>query len=200
MLVSNEELKNISGVDYYDGSIIHQRFAYKFYRDKVNAYGNIVSFISKTEVIENMIDLEDTISKDYIYSDKMINFCYELPLPNLWGGVAFQRLFSSIVGNILAKYIDSPVEIEGDDIFVNKEFIAKGIVMSRGKASVSIVTERQGAIVGHLGLNISCGEKAPSFAFSTNLSNEKAIEFIAECEKAFYNTVWSIFIATSKVI
>ncbi|MDD4109961.1 MAG: DUF366 family protein [Clostridia bacterium] len=202
MIVTREQLKEITGVDYYDGSIIHNRFAYKFFRDKTHPVGNIITFVSPTVVeADNMIDLEDVITKDFIYSDSMINFCFELPTTNLWGGVAFQRLYNSLIGNILADIIKKPVEIDGDDIFVNVklDFDGDGDT-ERKKSSVSIVTEKNGAILGHTGININAGARAPSFAYSTNMSVEQVAEFQKKCIEAFYQTVHSIFIATTKVI
>ena len=200
MFISREMLKEVTGEDFYSGKIIHSRFAYKFFRDKVIPIGNIIAFVSPTEVTTNLIDLEDAITKDYIYSDKMINLCWEIPLTNCWGGVAFQRLYNSLVANILVKYIKSEIEISNDDIFVRKEFTRGKITQIKGKASVSIVTEKNGAVLGHLGINIDCGDKAPVFAYSTGLTDEQAKEFITDCIEAFYQTTNSIFIATSKVI
>ena len=201
MLVTREKLKEVTGCDYYDGSIIHSRFAYKFFRDKTHPIGNIISFVSPTKVeTEFMIDLEDVITKDFIYSDSMINFCYELTTTNLWGGVAFQRLYNSHIGNILAGIIGGGVEIDGDDIFVRKDFETKEGILSRGKASVSIVAEKNGAILGHTGINIKAGAFAPAFAYSTDMNEEHAIEFQTKCIEAFYRTAHSIFIATTKVI
>ena len=51
----------------YDGSFIHKRFAYKYFRDKTLAVGNIVSFVAPVEVTLNLIDLEDSLEKDYIF-------------------------------------------------------------------------------------------------------------------------------------
>jgi hypothetical protein len=185
----------------YDGSLIHSRFAYRFFRDKVVPIGNIVAFVAPMKVEkEFMCDVEDLITEDYIYSEKAINFCYELPLTNLWGGVAFQRLYNSIIADILAKVIEAPIEVNGDDIFVCKEFTQGGIVQMRGKSSVSIVCERQGAVLGHTGINIVAGKEAPAFAYSTNMTDEQAEQFMKDCIDAFYRTANSIFIATTKTI
>ena len=201
MIITREKLKEVTGCDYYNGSILKSRFAYKFFRDKTHPVGNVITFISPTIVeAEYMCDLEDIMMMDFIYSDSMVNICFELPTTNLWGGVAFQRLYNSIIGNILAEITHDYVEIDGDDIFVKKEFTKKGVVISRGKASVSIVTEKQGAILGHTGINIIAGDRAPSFAYSTGMNPIQAEEFQKKCIEAFYQTSHSIFIATSKVI
>jgi hypothetical protein len=200
MIIDNIKLKEVTGVDFYDGSLLHSRFAYKFFREKVLPIGNIVSFVSKSEVTDNLIDLEDAIEKDFIYSDNMIHFCYEIPLTNLWGGIAFQRLYNSIIADVLAGIIQAPIEVDGDDIFVRKEFTKKGVIIARGKASVSIVTECRGAILGHTGINITAGDQAPSFAYSTEMTPEQVLLFQQKSIDAFYQTAHSIFVATSKVI
>lgn len=201
MIITRADLKEKTGVDFYDGSIIHHRFAYRFFRDAVNPCGNIIAYVSPTTVTaDQMVDLEDSIMKDFIYSDKMINFCFEIPLTNLFGGICFQRLFASIVGDLLSQQIKAPVEVEGDDIFVCKEFVGGGITQLRGKSSVSIVCEKGGAILGHLGINIDAGSKAPVFAYSTNMNDDEAKEFMGKVCEAFYATTNSIFVASSKVI
>ena len=201
MIITRETLKAVTGCDYYDGSIIHSRFAYKFFRDKTHPVGNIVTFVAPAKVeTEFMIDLEDVISKDFIYADSMIHFCFEIPTTNLWGGVAFQRLYNSIVGDILAGTINKPVEVNGDDIFVCSEFTNKGVTHARGKSSVSIVVEKNGAILGHTAINIVAGNEAPDFAYSTNMTPEQAEVFQKKCVEAFYKTSHSIFIATTKTI
>ena len=201
MILSRPEVKKAFDVDYYDGSMIHSRFAYKVLRDKVTPAGNIISFVAPATVeTEYMIDLEDVIQQDFIYSENMVHFCYELPLTNLWGGVAFQRLFNTIMADILGNVIQKPIEVSGDDIFVHDEFVKEGVTLPKGKASVSIVTECRGAILGHTGINISAGYKAPSFAYSTNMTDEQAQQFQQKCIEAFYQTVHSLFVATTKVI
>lgn len=200
MILTRDDVKKIFGVDHYDGSQIHSRLAYKCFRDKVLPIGNIIAFVSPTIVTDNLIDLEDAITKDYIHSESMINFCYELPLANLWGGVAFQRLFNCMLGDLIANEIKVNTEIVGDDIFILNEFTQGGVTQLRGKSSVSIVCERQGAILGHTGINIVAGKDAPAFAYSTNMTKEQATNFMNNAIKIFYETANSIFIATSKVI
>ena len=79
MIVNREQLKNISGCDYYSGSLIHQRFSYKFFREKVFPAGNIIAFRAPMRVLaDGMIDQEDLLQHDYIYSQDAINFCFEL--------------------------------------------------------------------------------------------------------------------------
>lgn len=194
MIITREILKKINNFDYYEGSLIHNRFAYKFFRDRVLPIGNIVAFRAPMEVTTNLIDLEDALEKDYIYSEDAINFCFEIPNINAWAGVAFQRLYSTIVGNILYDITKLNVAVEGDDIFVLFD------ENNKGKASVSIVCEKNGAVLGHLGINIDAGKKAPSFAYSTHMTDEQATQFMEECIRAFYYTSNSIFIATTKII
>jgi hypothetical protein len=198
MIITRKDLEKYSNCDFYDGSLIHSRFVYKFFRDKVIPIGNIVAFRAPMEVTGNLIDLEDSLEKDYIYSNDAVNFCFEIPGISNWAGVAFQRLYATIVGNILAVITELPVEVEGDDIFVRYK-TPEGEAKS-GKASVSIVCEKNGAVLGHLGINIDAGSKAPDFAYSTKMADEQIDLFMKECIKAFYITSNSIFIATTKII
>ena len=190
----------IADITKYDGSLIHNRFAYRFFKDKVIRTGNIISFIGPMEVTDNLIDLEDAMEKDYIFSEKAVNFCWEIPDIDLFGGVCFQRLFNTSIANVLHDYLKCPIEMKGDDIMVHKEHNQGGILQTKGKASVSITTLKNGAVLGHTGINIVAGKKAPAFAYSTNISEDVAKEFITRVEENFYRMTDNIFVATCKVI
>lgn len=184
----------------YNGDFIHSRFAYKYFRDKTLAVGNIVSFVAPVEVTLHLIDLEDSLEKDYIYSDSMVNFCWEIPNLDPFGAVCFQRLYNTTLGNLLHQYIKKPVEMKGDDIIIHAEHEQGGIVQQKGKSSVSITYSKNNVAIGHTGINIIAGKKAPAFAYSTNLSPEQVTKFQTEAINIFYHMVDNIFVATTKVI
>jgi len=194
MIITREQLKEVFGEDLYGGVEIHDRFAYKFFKKDVNPLGNIISFIAPMEVTANLIDLEDSLNKDYIYSDLAMNFIMEIPNKDIWGGVLFQRLLNAQVGSLLCtKYLQTEGYVDGDDIMVKWGDEHK-------KASVSIAAEKNGAVLIHLGININAGERAPQFAFSTNLSEDKAYEFMADVEGIFYSILKDVFVATTKIV
>ena len=174
--------------DVYDGSLIHRRFAYEFFRKNYNPHGNIVSFVAPMDVKENLIDLEDVLNDDYIWSDWAFNFCWEIPNVDRFGAVAFQRLFNVNIANILQRFIIADTfVIDGDDIMIDGK-----------KASVSITGVKDGAAIGHTGINILAGDKAPDFAFSTKISNTE--EFMVAVEACFMEMVSDMFLATTKVV
>ena len=76
---------------------------------------------------------------------------------------------------------------------VSDEFNAK-------KASVSIAAEKNGAVLIHLGININAGDRAPSFAYSTNLTEDQAYEFMADVEGIFNSILADVFVATTKIV
>lgn len=185
----------------YDGSLIHSRFAYRFFKKDVKSTGDIVSFIGPMSVTKNLIDLEDSLSKDYIFSEGAMNFCWEIPNLDPFGAVCFQRLFNTKIASILYVYINKSISVRGDDIIVYDKFMGSdGIEHDTGKASVSITYSKDNVAIGHTGINIHAGSKAPGFAYSTKLSVERALQFMAEVETEFYNMTQDIFVATSKVI
>ena len=95
----------------YNGDLIHSRFAYRYLRKTVQPSGDIVAFRSPMQVeAEGMVDLEDIISKDFIYSKDAVNFCWEIPNLCPFGAVAFQRLFNTQIASILYGIINKPIE------------------------------------------------------------------------------------------
>jgi hypothetical protein len=192
----------ISDIKAYDGTLLHSRFAYKFFREKTLPIGNIIAFRAPMKVeVEGMIDSEDVLNNDYIYSDDAINFLWEIPYLDAFGAVAYQRLLNTQIANILSvKYLNAPIEVDGDDLIVHKEHTQGGVTQTKGKCSVSITYTKNGVALGHTGININAGKKAPAFAFSTNLTDDQAKLFMQEVINLFYTMNDDIFIATSKVI
>ena len=191
----------IINVPIYDGDLIHSRFAYKYFRKNTLPIGNIVAFRAPMKVeAEGMIDNEDILNADYIYSDDAVNFCWEIPNLDPFGAVAFQRLLNTQIANILSsKYLHAPIEVDGDDLMVHKEHNQGGVTQMSGKCSVSITYSENNVALGHTGINIEAGKKAPAFAFSTKLGNEEAESFMKNVIELFYAINNDIFIATTKV-
>lgn len=191
----------VSDIEVYDGNLLHNRFAYRFFRNKVLPIGNILAFRAPMLVeAEGMIDEEDVLKNEFIYSEDAINFLWEIPDLDTFGAVAYQRLFNTQLANILHTYINAPIEMDGDDVIVHKEHEQHGIVQPKGKCSVSITHTKGGAALGHTGINIKAGNRAPAHAFSTNLTDTQATEFMESVINMFYGLNDDIFIATTKII
>ena len=185
----------------YDGDLIHRRFAYTYFKNRTLPIGNIVTFRSPMLVeADGMIDHEDVLKNDFIYSDDAINFCWEIPGLDSFGAVAWQRLFNTSLANILQPMIQAPIEVDGDDLIVHKEFTRGGIVQPKGKCSVSITYTKDGAALGHTGINVRAGDRAPAFAYSTNLSDEQIKTFQDTVVEMFYAMNDDMFLATTKII
>jgi hypothetical protein len=185
----------------YNGDLIHKRFAYRFFKKEVSPYGNIVAFIAPMYVTDNLIDLEDSLSKDYIYSDSAINFCWEIPNLCPVGAVAFQRLLNTNIAMMLSNILGKTAKIDGDDIMIVETFEGSDRKeRQEGKASVSITYSQNNVAIGHTGININAGNKAPGFAYSTNMTGVQAKVFMeAVCD--FFNAeIEDMSIATTKVI
>jgi len=185
----------------YNGDLIHERFAYKHFRKEVSPYGNIVAFRAPMYVSDNLIDLEDTLAKDYIYSEDAVNFCWEIPNLCPLGAVSFQRLLNTGIANILSRFTGKDILIKGDDLMVQDEFKGSdNTVRNLGKVSVSITYSVDNVALGHTGINIKAGSKAPGFAYSSNMSDEAATHFMNEVCNYFNDEVKDQFVATTKVI
>lgn len=183
----------------YDGSLIHSRFAYKTLGKEVSKFPLGYLHISRgiMNVTDNLIDLEDKINNDFIYSDDALNFCWEIPNMNSLGAVFFQRLFVQEVADILRSgaYGIYDIEVRGDDLMIKRKDTE-----DFGKASVSITKVTDGIALGHLGINISAGPKAPSFAFSLFLDDNSTELLAQRIQDTFYHILEDCFVATTKVI
>ena len=193
----------IKDIPVYDGLLIHKRFAYTYFRKKTLPIGNIVAFRAPMNVLaDGMIDSEDILQNDFIYSEDAINFCWEIPNVDPYGAVAFQRLLNTQIASILSnQYLKKRIEVDGDDLMVHDEFEGSdGSLQKIGKCSVSITYSKDSIALGHTGINIDAGRQAPNFAYSTKLTDEQAEQFMKDVIETFYNMSDDIFIATTKVI
>jgi hypothetical protein len=185
----------------YNGDLIHSRFAYRFFNKEVSPYGNIVAFRAPMFVSDNLIDLEDSLTKDYIFSDDAVNFCWEIPNLCPIGAVAFQRLLNTAIANILSRIIQKPIQMRGDDLMVHDTFIGSDKTEREvGKVSVSITYSKDNVAIGHTGINVNAGKKAPGFAYSSNMTDEQIINFINNVINYFNNEIKDMQIATTKII
>lgn len=186
----------------YNGDLIHNRFAYRHFRDRTLPIGNIVAFRSPMKVeTDGMIDEEDVLKGEFIYSDDAINFCWEIPNMDAFGAVAYQRLFNTQLAQILStKYLNAPIEVDGDDLIVHKEHNQGGIIQNKGKCSVSITCIKNGAALGHTGINVTAGSEAPTHAYSTSLKDDQIESFMKDVIDLFYSINDDMFIATTKII
>jgi len=202
MIIERNKLKEITGCDYYDGAALHSRFAYKFFRKNTVPIGNIIAFRAPMTVeAAGMIDSEDVLANDYIYSQDAINFLWEIPNLDPFGATSYQRLLNTQMANILStKYIKAPIEVDGDDLIVHREHSQGGVAQIKGKCSVSITYSKNNVALGHTGINIVAGKKAPAFAFSTNLTDDQTLAFMQDVVNLFYAMNDDIFLSTTKVI
>jgi len=192
----------IKNVQNYDGSDLHQRFAYRYLRKNVGPLGDVVIFRGNMNVKENLVDQEDLLNNDYINSYDAINIIWEIPNLCPLGAVAFQRLFNVQIANILStQYLNKPIEVDGDDLMVHQPFTGSdNKEYNVGKCSVSITYSKNNVALGHTGINIVAGRSAPGFAFSTNLSDEDVESFMVDIQEIFYTNLQDMYVATTKVI
>lgn len=188
----------IDELEKYDGKLLHKRFAYKFFRKRCNPIGDVIIFRGAMEVLADaMIDQEDVLANAFIFSEDAINILWEIPMlgSNAFGAVAYQRLFNTKIAEVLSgpKYMNQSILMNGDDM------MTQNTTGSLSKISVSITHIKDYAALGHTGINIIAGKKAPTFAYSTELSDRQVKNFSDEIINLFYTINHDIFIATTKV-
>ena len=135
-----------------------------------------------------MVDIEDVINNEPIYSKSMLSFITEQFNVNLVEGVFRQRLLICIIKELLEERGIFVVR-NGDDLMIDGR-----------KLSVSIATKSTTSILIHTGLNI-LSEGAPVKA--SGLTSELGIvdikEFALEVMKRYAEELEDINLASTKV-
>lgn len=151
---------------------------------------SIVAFCGECEVkLTEMVDIEDVINNEPIYSKSMLSFIVEHFNIGLVEGVFRQRLLICIIKEILEKTLSS-VERFGDDIFVNGK-----------KLSVSIATKSPTSVLIHVGLNIDpTGAPVDAIGLSRDLNILNIQDLANEIMVKYSQEIGDIMLASTKVI
>lgn len=170
----------------YIGSQLSPHWIYKNFNIQGDA---IVAFQGECKVdLSEMVDIEDVINNEPIYSKRMLNFISEQFGISLLEGVFRQRLLICIIKEVLEEYGIFVVR-NGDDLIING-----------GKLSVSIATKSITSILIHTGLNI-LSQNAPVQA--CGLTSELGItdikEFAQIIMKRYSKELDDIKLAATKV-
>ncbi len=124
----------------YTGTELSPHWIYKNFNLSGDA---IVCFIGNVDVkLTEMVDIEDVINNEPIKSDKMANFIIEVFNSNLREAIFRQRLFVSIIKEVLED-MGVVVKRNGDDLFYNDK-----------KLSVSIATKSTVSTLIHTAINL----------------------------------------------
>ena len=170
----------------YEGWQLAPHWIYKNFKIMSDA---IVAFKGECEVkLTEMVDIEDVVNNEPIYSKNMLSFITEQFNVDLVEGVFRQRLLICIIKEALEKrgFI---VSRNGDDLFVCGK-----------KLTVSIATKSLTSILIHTGVNID-SEGAPIAA--CGLTNDLGItdidEFANEIMQKYSEEIDDIILASTKV-
>ena len=170
----------------YIGSQLAPHWIYKNFKIQGDV---IVAFIGECEVkLTEMVDIEDVINNEPIYSKSMLSFITEQFNVNLVEGVFRQRLLICIIKELLEERGVFVVR-NGDDLMIDGR-----------KLSVSIATKSTTSILIHTGLNIiSEGAPVKASGLTSELCISDIKEFAHEVMKRYSEELQDIVLASTKV-
>ena len=170
----------------YIGSQLSPHWIYKNFKMQGDA---IVAFIGECDVkITEMVDLEDVINNEPIYSKSMLSFITEQFNVNLQEGVFRQRLLICIIKEVLEDRGFKPIR-KGDDIFIDNK-----------KLTVSIATKSQTSVLIHTGINIiSDGAPIKAAGLKSELGIDDVKNLALDIMKRYSDEIDDIIMASTKV-
>lgn len=172
----------------YTGEQLAPHWIYKNFNIMGNA---IVAFVGECEVnLNHMVDIEDVINNEPIYSKKMLSIIEENFNSSLVEMVYKQRLLVTITKELIEKkYPEVKIIRNGDDLYVNNK-----------KLSVSIATKSITSTLIHFGLNIDATDAPVNAAdLSKDVGITDVKEFAIDLLSAYKNEITDINLAASKV-
>ncbi len=170
----------------YIGSQLAPHWIYKNFKIQGDS---IVAFCGECEVkLTEMVDIEDVINNEPIYSKYMLSFISEQFNIGLVEGVFRQRLLMCCIKEALERR-GFTISRNGDDLFVNDK-----------KLSVSIATKSMTSVLIHTGVNI-LSEGAPILVSSLkdDLGIDNVKDFAIEVMTRYSEEIEDIVLASTKV-
>ena len=170
----------------YIGSQLQPHWIYKNFNIQGDA---IVAFCGECDVrLSEMVDIEDVINNEPIYSKYMLSFITEQFNVELVEGVFRQRKLICVIKEALENR-GFTVKRDGDDLFINNK-----------KLSVSIATKSLTSVLIHTGLNIlSDDAPIPVSALKSDLNIEDVKGFALEIMEKYSQEIENIKLASTKV-
>ncbi|MBM7867283.1 DUF366 family protein [Heliobacterium gestii] len=169
----------------YDGTQLRSLWTYRHFHIMGDS---IVAFRGPCKVgLDKMVDLEDVLVGDSIYSPEMLHFIIEHFDMDLEKTIYRQRLFMAMIKEDLEEVCGGALIRRGDDLYWREK-----------KLSVSIATRSPVSTLIHVGLNLrtegtpvptaslgQIGEKDPE-GFARRLMNQYSAEvtdiYLARCK------------------
>lgn len=170
----------------YIGSQLAPHWIYKNFKIQGDA---IVAFCGECEVkLTEMVDIEDVINNEPIYSKYMLSFITEQFNVELVEGIFRQRLLICCIKEALENR-GFTVKRSGDDLFINNK-----------KLSVSIATKSLTSTLIHTGVNIlSDGAPISVSGLESDLGIKDIKEFAIEVMTSYSEEIDDIVLASTKV-
>lgn len=170
----------------YEGFQLAPHWIYKNFKIQGDA---TVAFIGECDVkLDEMVDIEDVINNEPIYSKLMLSFISEQFNIGLVEGVFRQRLLICIIKEALEKR-GVKLTRSGDDLYVGNK-----------KLTVSIATKSATSVLIHTGVNIiSDGAPIAACGLKNNLNIDDIEEFANEILENYANEIDDIVMASTKV-
>ena len=169
----------------YTGSQLSPHWIYKNFKLQGDA---IVAFTGECDVkLTEMVDIEDVINNEPIYSKSMLSFISEQFGIGLTEGVFRQRLLMCIIKELLEKR-GHIIKRKGDDL-----------IAGDGKLSVSIATKSTTSVLIHTGLNILSDGTPVKTSCLRELGINDIKEFALEVMQCYADEIEDVILAGTKV-
>ena len=170
----------------YEGWQLAPHWIYKTFHILGDA---IVAFRGECEVkLSEMVDIEDVINDEPIYSKDMLSFITEQFNVDIIEGVFRQRLLICVIKEVLEKR-GIKVERNGDDLMIDGK-----------KLTVSIATKTMTSILIHTGINIdSTGAPVKACGLTNDLGIVDIDDFAKEIMTRYSEEIDDIILAAAKV-
>lgn len=173
MTIETQFVKQLLNKDVYSCELVNRRMGYMFFNDGVNPIGNIINFVYPTQI-------------GPLSFNEALVIVTELNNVDMFGGVCFQRLYTTQLGSILNELLDKEVFIDNSAIFIENK-----------QANVVITNRVKQTVTSHIIFPLNTGEQTAFGFYDLDLKDNKE-KFLQQSIEAFEQLRQSIFIETQR--
>ena len=173
MILNQEQSKKLyPDTDTYECTLVRQRFGYAVFGDNASPIGNVVCFEAPTTIGPLLIE-------------KALVIAAEIPNTNIFGGVCFQRLYSTMLGSFLST-------TTGADFYVDE-----GCLFGEGnQLSVAVVNRIKDSVLFHVVIPLVFNRDLE--LTSVELAPEQLSAFKAQAIDGFQHLIRSVHLETQR--
>lgn len=174
MILNEQQTKQfLNGQESYQCDLIRRRFAFDLLQQNVSPLGDVLIFESPLKV--GTLELKNCLT-----------ICGELPSTSVFGGICFQRLFSTQIGTAIAELLETTCSVNENSLFIEDK-----------QTSLTVFNKFKEAFMFHVIIPLNSEEDAQLHTIKIQ-DEEKKEQLKQNIDQGFYFLTKSLYFESQR--